>query len=113
MSLWDQDASLLQETCAQLESQGSAHSVAVELTDPQAVAQATSETASALGGIDIFVNNAGIAGPTGPSWEYPLEDWQRVIDVDLNAVYYCCRAVVPIMREQDYGRIVNVASIAG
>ncbi len=113
VSLWDQDVSLLQETCSELESKGSVHAVAVELTDADAVAGATLDTVNALGEIDIFVNNAGIAGPTEPSWEYALEDWRRVIDVDLNAVYYCCRAVVPQMREQNYGRIVNVASIAG
>ena len=113
VSLWDQDASLLQATCSRLESHGSVHSVVVELTDAEAVAKATLDAASAFGEIDILVNNAGIAGPTAPSWEYALEDWRRVIDVDLNAVYYCCRAVVPRMREQDYGRIVNVASIAG
>ena len=89
------------------------HAVIVELTDADAVAEASLDTVKALGEIDILVNNAGIAGPTEPSWEYALKDWRRVIDVDLNAVYYCCRAVVPRMREQDYGRIVNVASIAG
>jgi 3-oxoacyl-[acyl-carrier protein] reductase len=87
--------------------------VCLELTDAEAVARAADDTAAALGGIDIMVNNAGIAGPTAPSWEYPLADWRRVIDVDLNAVFYCCRAVVPHMLKQDYGRIVNVASIAG
>ena len=113
VSLWDQDASLLEQTCSELESKGSVHAVIVELTDADAVAEATLDTVKALGEIDILVNNAGIAGPTEPSWEYALEDWRRVIDVDLNAVYYCCRAVVPRMRDQDYGRIVNVASIAG
>jgi 3-oxoacyl-[acyl-carrier protein] reductase len=113
VSLWDQDASLLEQTCSELESTGSVHAVIVELTDADAVAEATLDTVKALGEIDILVNNAGIAGPTEPSWEYALEDWRRVIDVDLNAVYYCCRAVVPRMREQNYGRIVNVASIAG
>ncbi len=113
VSLWDQDASLLQATCSRLESHGSVHSVVVELTDAEAVAKATLDAASAFGEIDILVNNAGIAGPTEPSWEYALEDWRRVIDVDLNAVYYCCRAVIPMMREQNYGRVVNVASIAG
>ena len=113
VSLWDQDASLLEQTCSELELKGSVHAVVVELTDADAVAEATLDAATALGGIDILVNNAGIAGPTEPSWEYALEDWRRVIDVDLNAVYYCCRAVVPRMRDQDYGRIVNVASIAG
>ena len=113
VSLWDQDGSLLEQTCSELESKGSVHAVIVELTDADAVAKATLDTVKALGEIDILVNNAGIAGPTEPSWEYALEDWRRVIDVDLNAVYYCCRAVVPRMRDQDYGRIVNVASIAG
>ena len=113
VSLWDQDASLLQETCGQLESKGAVHAVVVELTDADAVAEATLDAVSVLGEIDILVNNAGIAGPTEPSWEYALEDWRRVIDVDLNAVYYCCRAVIPRMRDQGYGRIVNVASIAG
>ncbi len=113
VSLWDQDASLLEQTCSELESKGSVHAVIVELTDADAVAEASLNTVNAMGEIDILVNNAGIAGPTEPSWEYALEDWRRVIDVDLNAVYYCCRAVVPRMRDQDYGRIVNVASIAG
>ena len=113
VSLWDQDASLLQETCGQLESKGAVHAVVVELTDADAVAEATLDAVSALGEIDILVNNAGIAGPTEPSWEYALKDWRRVIDVDLTAVYHCCRAVVPRMREQGYGRIGNVASIAG
>ena len=113
VSLWDQDASLLEQTCSELESKGSVHAVIVELTDADAVAEATLDAVKALGEIDILVNNAGIAGHTEPSWEYALEDWRRVIDVDLNAVYYCCRAVVPRMRDQDYGRIVNVASIAG
>jgi 3-oxoacyl-[acyl-carrier protein] reductase len=113
VSLWDRDAELLEQTCAEISGMGELHRATVELTDAQAVALAADEAAAALGGIDILVNNAGIAGPTVPSWEYPLDDWRRVIDVDLNAVYYCCRAVVPPMREQDYGRIVNVASIAG
>ncbi len=113
VSLWDRDAELLEQTHAEMAAAGELHRAAVELTDAEAVARVADETAAALGGIDILVNNAGIAGPTVPSWEYPLDDWRRVIDVDLNAVYYCCRAVVPHMRERDYGRIVNVASIAG
>ena len=113
VSLWDRDAELLEQTHAEISSAGDLHRATVELTDAEAVARAADDSAAALGGIDILVNNAGIAGPTVPSWEYPLDDWRRVIDVDLNAVYYCCRAIVPRMREQDYGRIVNVASIAG
>jgi 3-oxoacyl-[acyl-carrier protein] reductase len=113
VSIWDRDADLLERADAASAGAGELHRACVELTDAESVARAADDTAAALGGIDILVNNAGIAGPTVPSWEYPLEDWRRVIDVDLNAVYYCCRAVVPRMLEQDYGRIVNVASIAG
>jgi 3-oxoacyl-[acyl-carrier protein] reductase len=112
VSLWDRDAELLEQTHA-ISVAGDLNRAIVELTDPEAVAQAADDAAAALGGSESLVNNAGIAGPTVPSWEYPLDAWRRVIDVDLNAVYYCCRAVVPRMREQDYGRIVNVASIAG
>ena len=107
--LWDQDRALLEETCKTLT--GSVFSRILDVTDADAVAIAAEQTATELGGIDILVNNAGIAGPTVPSWEYPISDWQHVINVDLNAVYYCCRAVIPIMREQDYGRVVNLSLI--
>jgi len=113
VALWDRDEALLGEARERLGTAGDAHAVAVDVVDADAVADAAERTAASLGRIDILVNNAGIAGPTVPSWEYPVEEWRRVVDVDLNGVYYCCRAVVPRMREQDYGRIVNVASIAG
>jgi 3-oxoacyl-[acyl-carrier protein] reductase len=70
-------------------------------------------TLKQLGRIDILVNNAGIAGPTVPVVDYPLEDWHRVIDIDLNGPFHCCRVVVPHMVKSGYGRIVNIASIAG
>ena len=63
--------------------------------------------------IDIFVNNAGIAGPSFKTWEYPQDDWKSVVDIDLNGTFNCCKAVVPFMIKQNYGRIVNIASIAG
>ena len=110
--LWDQDAALLGQTSEML-ANSMVHTTIVDVTDSDAVRAAAKETLADLGCIDILVNNAGIAGPTVPSWEYPVSDWKKVIDVDLNAVYYCCRAVIPMMREQDYGRVVNVASIAG
>ena len=113
VSLWDSDDSLLEQTRAELAATGETHAMVVDVTGADAVARAADESAEALGSIDILVNNAGIAGPTVPSWEYPLEEWRRVIDVDLNGVYYCCRALIAHMRERDYGRIVNVASIAG
>ena len=65
------------------------------------------------GRIDILVNNAGIAGPSRPLWEQAEEDWRRVLEVNLNGVFHCCRAVLPAMREKRYGRIVNIASVAG
>ncbi len=110
--LWDQDAALLEVTCEEL-ADSSVCSKIVDVTDSNAIAVTAQQTATDLGGIDILVNNAGIAGPSVPSWEYSVSDWHNVIDVDLNAVFYCCRAVIPMMREQDYGRVVNVASIAG
>ncbi len=111
--LWDFDAELLGETVRGLADRGRVEHATPDVSDPEAVAAAAAETMASLGGIDILVNNAGIAGPTVPSWEYPIEEWRRVIDIDLNGVYYCCRAVLPHMRERGYGRIVNVASIAG
>ena len=110
--LWDQDAALLDQA-SELLASSTVHTKIVDVTDSDAVRVAAKETLADLGSIDILINNAGIAGPTVPSWEYPISDWKKVIDVDLNAVYYCCRAVIPMMREQDYGRVVNVSSIAG
>ena len=114
VALWDRDAALLAETAArELASRGEVSTATVDVTDAEAVVGAFASTVERHGAVDVMVNNAGIAGPTMPSWEYPLDDWRAVIDVDLNGVYYCCRAALPHMRERDYGRIVNVASIAG
>ena len=113
VGLWDRDAELLAETAQQLADRGEVSTAAVDVTDADAVADAFVATTGRHGGVDIMVNNAGIAGPTMPSWEYPLDEWRAVVDVDLNGVYYCCRAALPHMLERDYGRIVNVASIAG
>jgi 3-oxoacyl-[acyl-carrier protein] reductase len=85
----------------------------VDVTDPKAIERATAKAISDLGKIDILVNNAGIAGPTVPVVDYPVEDWKRVIDIDLNGPFLCCRAVVPHMVKAKYGRIINIASIAG
>ena len=113
VSLWDRDRSQLDKACQQLATPERVFSQQVDVTDAQAVQHAAEETAAVLGGLHILVCNAGIAGPTVPAWEYPLNEWARVIDIDLNGVYYCCRAVLPTMIESDYGRVVNVASIAG
>jgi 2-dehydro-3-deoxy-L-rhamnonate dehydrogenase (NAD+) len=113
VALWDRDRSLVDATRAELAGQGKVHAVAVDVTDLAGVKAARDATNAALGGIDILINNAGIAGPNHMLWEYPVEAWRDVIEIDLNAVFYCCRAVVPQLIAQNYGRIVNVASIAG
>ena len=86
---------------------------AVDVADAAAVERATAKAVAELGKIDVFVNNAGIAGMTKPVVEYPVDEWQRVIDIDLTGPFLCCRAVVPAMVKAGYGRIVNLASIAG
>jgi 3-oxoacyl-[acyl-carrier protein] reductase len=87
--------------------------VAVDVTDPAAVMAAAEETAARLGPISGLVNSAGIAGPTAKLWEYPLDAWARVQRINLDGTFHACRAVVPGMIAQNYGRIVNIASIAG
>ena len=109
--LWDSDGTLVAEVATELGDNTFAE--AVDVADPDAVATATRSSLSAMGGIDILVNNAGISGPNAPTWEYPIEEWRRVIDIDLNGVFFCCHSVVPTMREAGYGRIVNIASVAG
>jgi NAD(P)-dependent dehydrogenase (short-subunit alcohol dehydrogenase family) len=113
VALWDRDRPLVVATRDALARQGDVLAVAVDVTDLEAVEAAVDETTKGLGGIDILINNAGIAGPNHPLWEYPPNAWREVIEIDLNAVFYCCRAVVPQMVAQNYGRICNVASIAG
>ncbi len=108
LSVWDRDAAALER----LNSEG-AHCVTLDVTDAAAVQRAADATAAALGGIDILIASAGITGPNGPVWEYPLAEWDRVVAVNLNGVFYTCRAVVPHMLNGGYGRIVNIASIAG
>jgi 3-oxoacyl-[acyl-carrier protein] reductase len=85
----------------------------VDVTDAAALTRAAAAAQTAYGHVDILVNNAGIAGPNHPTWEYPVEAWRKVIEVDLTGVYLCCRALVPAMRAAGYGRVVNIASIAG
>ena len=109
-ALWDVDADRLAE--AQAET-GATHVVALDVTDADAVAAAAASSAEALGRVDILVCSAAITGATGPVHEYPLESWRRVIDINVNGLFYCCRAVVPLMLDHGYGRIVNVASVAG
>ncbi|WP_417516001.1 SDR family oxidoreductase [Minwuia sp.] len=107
--LWDRDLDLARQTADQI----GATAIAVDVTDPTAIDMALATTEAVLGGIDILVNNAGIAGANRTVWDYSPEEWQQIIDINLNGVYYCCRAVTPKLIANGYGRIVNIASIAG
>jgi NAD(P)-dependent dehydrogenase (short-subunit alcohol dehydrogenase family) len=113
VSLWDLDEKLVASAAAELSSLGEVHGFAMDVSNPADVQAAVSGTVNRLGGIDILVANAGIAGPNLKTWEYSVEDWQQVIDIDLTGVFLCCRSIAPLMMEQKYGRIVNTSSIAG
>jgi 3-oxoacyl-[acyl-carrier protein] reductase len=113
VAVWDRNESLARETAAELESHGTVRAVNVDVADYAQVESATRTTVEQLGGIDILVANAGIAGASHTTWEYPLDEWQRVIDIDLTGIFYCCRAIVPLMRQAGYGRIVTISSVAG
>jgi NAD(P)-dependent dehydrogenase (short-subunit alcohol dehydrogenase family) len=109
--IWDRDQQLLGRTVTKLGSKVSGE--AIDVTDAEAIVRGTQSALEALGKIDVLVNNAGIAGMTKPVVEYPVDEWRRVIDIDLTGPFLCCRAVVPHMVKAGYGRIVNIASIAG
>ncbi len=110
VAVWDLDPDPLRGSAA-----GEAFEAifAVDVTEPASVEQAVQDTMAQLGAIDVLVNNAGVSGPTLPTWEYPLEEWDRVVAADLTSVFLCSRAVIPFMLDQGRGRIVNVASVAG
>ncbi len=110
--LWDRDGESLEEALRGL-SAVAVSSEVVDVSDADAVENAGRRTELNLGGVDILINNAGVAGPTMPLWNYPINAWKDVMDVDLNSVFYCCRAFIPMMIEQNYGRVVNVSSVAG
>jgi len=111
--LWDVDAQALSKAAGELSSLGSVDTRVVELTDDAAVAAASADAIAKAGKIDILVNNAGITGGNAPSWELDPAVWRQVIEVNLVAPWLTCRHVVPLMLSQGYGRIVNIASVAG
>jgi len=113
VSLWDRDADLLNVAQQQLSASGTVSSNVVDVSDPESVEAATEATVTRHGTIDILVASAGIAGPNHKAWEYPIDAWKQIMDINLTGVFLCCRAIVPYMLRQDYGRIVNIASIAG
>ena len=111
VAIWDRDIALAEKTADELGS--SVKAFACDVTDPKAVEAARDATLSAFGKIDILVNNAGIAGPTAKVWDYSLEELQMTMRINLEGPWLCCKAVVPGMIAQNYGRIVNIGSIAG
>ena len=111
VALWDLDARALAAAAAGL-GHGT-YTQTLDVTDAHAVERATAATAKEFGRIDALVCSAGIAGPNHPTWEYPVDEWKRVFDINVNGLFYCNRSIVPVMMKNDYGRIVNIASIAG
>lgn len=112
VSLWDRDPGLLEQARSTF-SDVKPHVVTVDVSDADSVVAARDATLQAAARIDILVTSAGITGPNTTLWDYPVADWDKVIGVNLRGPFLCCRAVVPHMREKNYGRIVNIASIAG
>jgi 3-oxoacyl-[acyl-carrier protein] reductase len=110
VALWDRNAAMLSEAQAEV---GASHVAALDVSDAAAVAAAAQASGAALGRVDILVTSAGITGASMPVVAFPLDEWRRVIDINLNGVFYCCREVVPLMVANGYGRIINVASVAG
>ncbi|HEX8471389.1 MAG TPA: SDR family NAD(P)-dependent oxidoreductase [Brevundimonas sp.] len=108
--LWDLNADALKAAAEEI---GALDTIALDVSDADAVAAAAEASNAILGKIDILVASAGITGATVPVHEFPIDSWKRVMDINLNGVFYCSRAVVPFMLANGYGRIVNVASVAG
>ena len=108
--LWDLDADALDNARSET---GAMSALSVDVADAAAVEAAAQETQQLMGRIDLLVCAAGITGATAPVKDFPIEEWRRVIDINLNGLFYCCRAVIPYMLAHRYGRIVNIASVAG
>jgi len=113
VAIWDRDAALAARTASELSARGRVEAVDVDVTKLDDVERACARSMAALGPIDILVNNAGVAGPVLTTWEYPQDAWAQVLAVNLTGPFYCVRTLVPHMIAANYGRIVNVASIAG
>jgi 3-oxoacyl-[acyl-carrier protein] reductase len=107
--IWDKD----QELIDSLDLPDNVSAVQTDVTSYDSIENSLNETIEKNNTVDILVNNAGIAGPSFKTWEYPIDQWQNVVDIDLTGVFYCCRAITPHMINNNYGRIVNIASIAG
>ena len=110
--IWDIDKKAAEEAISKLNSNDCSYQI-VDVKNFDEINKSLNDIEKKFGKIDIFINNAGIAGKNTTVAEYPLEEWNKVINLNLNAVFYCCKAVVPFMVKNNYGRIVNIASIAG
>ncbi len=106
--IWDKDTEYLNKVDLK-----NTHKIQVDVSNYKSVENAFAESLTHENKIDILINNAGIAGPNFKTWDYPLEEWQKVIDIDLTGVFYCCKTIVPHFIKNNYGRIVNISSIAG
>jgi 3-oxoacyl-[acyl-carrier protein] reductase len=111
VSLWDRDAAVLTKAAASIGA--AVHTEQVDVTDAAKLVSAAQTVYARFGRIDVLVASAGITGPTAKLWEYPIDEWRRVIDIDLNGIFNTCRAIVPHMLKNDYGRIINISSVAG
>ena len=111
VTLWDRDEKAAQQAAMRLGSKAAA--VAVDVSDHASVQAAVKSTLGGSARIDALVNSAGITGPNVKVWDYPVHEWRQVMEVNLTGLFLCCREVVPVMREAGYGRIVNIASVAG
>src|SRR5262249_14179103 len=107
--IWDLNGEAAQAAGKKL----AASSIGADVRDPTSIGVAVQNTIGIAPAIDILINNAGISGPNAKLWEYPIEDWRKIFAVNVEGTFYCCRAIVPLMRERNYGRIVNIASVAG
>ena len=106
--IWDKDTEYLNKVDLK-----NTQKIEVDVSNYKSVENAFVESLTYENKIDILVNNAGIAGPNFKTWDYPLEEWQKVIEIDLSGVFYCCKTIVPHFIKHNYGRIVNISSIAG
>lgn len=111
VDIWERDIVLAEKTAAEIGD--AAHVVEVDVADYASVKKARDATLGAHGRIDILVNNAGIAGANATVWETQVAEWQKVMRINLDGPFFCCKTIVPAMRERGYGRIINIASIAG
>ena len=107
--IWDLDA----EAARAAEKQLGGSSLPVDVSDLSSVMGAVEKTLGIIPAIDVLINSAGISGPNSKLWEYPVDDWKRIFAVNVEGTFYCCRAVAPLTRDRNYGRIVNIASVAG